>query len=86
MLGPHVEQFFYASILPVNIYRKNFFEHDLRCLHLNYQVYDILLDSLSRDVYFAIIPQDDPIIDAPYIWTKIHEKYVKCSENSLLLP
>jgi hypothetical protein len=40
-------------------------------MHLNYQAYDILVDSLSKNVSFAIMPQADPIVDTHYIWTKI---------------
>jgi hypothetical protein len=48
--------------LLVHVDKRNPSENDLRCLHLNYQAYDILVDSLNKDIYFAIMPQDDPIL------------------------
>jgi hypothetical protein len=51
-LGPEVEQIFDASIFPINIDMKNPSKHDLRCLRQNYQENDILVNSLSKDVYF----------------------------------
>lgn len=50
--------------------------------HPNYLAYDILVESLSKNVYFAIIHQNDPVTDAHNILAKIHEKYAKCSETS----
>jgi hypothetical protein len=50
--------------------------------HLNYLACDILVESLSKNVYFAIIHQNDPVIVAHNILAKIHEKYAKCSATS----
>jgi hypothetical protein len=75
-LGPKVEQIFDASILSINIDMKNPFEHDLRCLRQNYQAYDILLNSLSKDVYFTIMNSNsDLLVDAHDLWTRIKVKY-----------
>jgi hypothetical protein len=75
-LGPEVEQIFDASVLPINIDMKNPSEHDLRCLHQNYQAYDILVNSLSKDVYFAVIGSNsDVLVDAHDLWTRIKIKY-----------
>lgn len=62
--------------------RKNLFEYELRCPHLDYQAYDILVHSLCKDVYFVVIPQNNHIIDAHYILANIHDKYAKYSETS----
>jgi hypothetical protein len=75
-LGPEVEQIFDASVLPINIDMKNPSEHDLRCLRQNYQAYDILVNSLSKDVYFAVIGSNsDVLVDAHDLWTRIKIKY-----------
>ena len=55
---------------------KNPSEHDLRCLRQNYQAYDILVNSLSKDVYFAVIGSNsDVLVDAHDLWTRIKIKY-----------
>jgi hypothetical protein len=70
-LGPEVEQIFDASVLPINIDMKNPSEHDLRCLRQNYQAYDILIYSLSKDVYFAVMGSNsDVLVDAHDLWTR----------------
>jgi hypothetical protein len=75
-LGPEVEQIFDASVLPINIDMKNPSEHDIRCLRQNYQAYDILVNSLSKDVYFAVIGSNsDVLVDAHDLWTRIKIKY-----------
>jgi hypothetical protein len=84
-LGPEVEQIFDASVLPINIDMKNPSEHDLRCLRQNYQAYDILVNSLSKDVYFAIIGSNsDVLVDAHDLWTRIEIKYSesKCTTST----
>jgi hypothetical protein len=59
-----------------NIDMKNPSEHDLRCLRQNYQAYDILVNSLSKDVYFAVIGSNsDVLVDAHDLWTRIKIKY-----------
>jgi hypothetical protein len=73
--------------LPIDFDKRNTSEYDLRCLRLNYQAYDILVNSLSEDVYFVFIPQNDLVSYAHYILAKIHEKYAKYVKLlSLLLP
>jgi hypothetical protein len=75
-LGPEVEKIFDASVLPINIDMKNPSEHDLRYLRQNYQAYDILVNSLSKDVYFAVIVSNsDVLVDAHDLWTRIKIKY-----------
>jgi hypothetical protein len=75
------------QILLVNIDMKNSSEYDLRSLHLNYQAYNILVDSISRDVYYVVIPQNVPMVDAHYKLTKIHENMQNVVKLlSLLLP
>jgi hypothetical protein len=50
---------------------KNPSEHDLRCLRQNYQAYDILIYSLSKDVYFAVMGSNsDVLVDAHDLWTR----------------
>jgi hypothetical protein len=71
-LGPEVEQIFDASVLPINIDMKNPSDHDLRYLRQNYQAYDILFNSHSKDVYFAVIGSNsDVLVDAHDLWTRI---------------
>jgi hypothetical protein len=38
--------------LPINFDKKNPSKYNLRCVRLNYQAYDILVNSLSKDTYF----------------------------------
>lgn len=76
-----------SQILLVNIDMKNSSEYDLRSLHLNYQAYNILVDSISRDVYYVDIHQNVPMVDAHYMLTKIHENLQNVVKLlSLLLP
>jgi hypothetical protein len=84
-LGPEVEKIFDASFLPINIDMKNPSEHDLRCLRQNYQAYDILVNSLSKDVYFVVIDSNsDVLVDAHDLWTRIKIKYSesKCTTST----
>jgi hypothetical protein len=84
-LGPEVEQIFDASVLPINIDIKNPSEHDLRCLRQNYQAYDILVNSVSKDVYFAVMGSNsDVLVDAHDLWTIIKIKYSesKCTTST----
>jgi hypothetical protein len=74
-LGPEVEQIFDASVFPINIDMKNPSEHDLRCLHQNYQAYDILVNSLSKDVYFVVMGSNsDVLVNAHDLWNRIKIK------------
>jgi hypothetical protein len=66
--------------LPIDFDKRNTSEYDLRCLRLNYQAYDILVNSLSEDVYFVFIPQNDLVSYAHNILAKIHD--AKYSETS----
>jgi hypothetical protein len=51
---------------------------ELRCLSLNHHACNILIDSLSRGAYFAIMSSDsDLFIDARDLWTKIKLKFFK---------
>jgi hypothetical protein len=51
--------------LAINIDMKNPSEHDLRCLRQNYQAYDILVNSLSKDVNFVVMGSNsDVLVDA----------------------
>jgi hypothetical protein len=56
----------------VDIDMKNPSDHDLRYLRQNYQAYDILFNSHSKDVYFAVIGSNsDVLVDAHDLWTRI---------------
>jgi hypothetical protein len=65
------------SILPSKISRKPS-KKELRCLTLNHQACNILVDALSKDYYYAIMnSNDDMFVDAHNVWTKIKMKYFK---------
>jgi hypothetical protein len=75
-LGSKVEQIFNVSILPIDFDKKNLSKYGLRCLHLNCQAYDILVNSLCKDTYFAVMSSDsDLFVDAHDLWTRIKLKY-----------
>jgi hypothetical protein len=75
-LGPEIEQILDASILSVNFDEKNPSKYDLRCLRLNCQAYDILVNSLSKDMYFVIMSSSNNLfVDAHDLWTRIKAKY-----------
>jgi hypothetical protein len=61
------------------------FEHDLRCFRQIYEVYDILVNSVSKDVYFAVMGSNsDLLVDAHDLWIRIKVKYYesKCTTST----
>jgi hypothetical protein len=86
-LGLEVEQIFDASMWPINIDMKNPSEYDVRCLRRNNQAYDILVNSLSKDAYFAIMvgSNDDLLVDSHDVWTR-NSKNILSLNVLLLLP
>jgi hypothetical protein len=73
-IDPDLRQIFSRSIFPSNI-SKNPSNAELRCLALNHHACNILVDSLSRGAYFAIMSIDsDLFVDANDIWTIIKIK------------
>lgn len=67
-----VEVFF-----PSNV-SKNPSDDELRCLSLNHHACNILVDSLSRGAYFAIMSSDsDLFANAHDLWTKLKLKFFK---------
>jgi hypothetical protein len=76
-IGTNLRQFFCRSILPSDI-SENPSKVELRCLSLNHHACNILVDSLSRNAYFAIMSSDsDLFVDAHDLWTRIKLKYFK---------
>jgi hypothetical protein len=76
-VDPNLRQIFSRSIFPSNI-SQNPSNDELRCLSLNHHAFNILVDSLSRGAYFAIMSSDsDLFVDAHDIWTKIKLKFFK---------
>jgi hypothetical protein len=68
---------------------KNPSEHDLRCLRQNYQAYDILVNFLTKDVYFVVIGSNsDVLVDAHDLWTRIKIKYSEsnCTTSTPYVP
>jgi hypothetical protein len=64
-IDPQLEKKLDKSIIPSGYDKKNVFEEDRRCLHLNYLAFDILGNSLRKEDYHAfIIRYDEPIHDA----------------------
>jgi hypothetical protein len=53
-VDPNLRQIFSRSIFPSNI-SQNPSNDELRCLSLNHHAFNILVDSLSRGAYFAIM-------------------------------
>jgi hypothetical protein len=76
-IDPDLRQIFSRSIFPSDI-SKNPSNDELRCLSLNHHACNILVDSLSRIAYFAIMSIDnDLFVDAHNLWTKIKLKFFK---------
>jgi hypothetical protein len=74
-VDPDLRQVFSRSIFPSNV-SKNPSNDELRCLSLNHHACNILVDSLSRGAYFAIMSSDsDLFVDAHDLWNRIKEKY-----------
>jgi hypothetical protein len=70
-----LRQIFSRSIFPSEI-SKNPSNAELRCLCLNHRACNILVDSLSRSAYFAIMSSDsDLFVDAHDLWNRIKVKY-----------
>jgi hypothetical protein len=69
-IDPNLRQIFSRSIFPSDI-SKNY-SKVVRCLSLNHHACNILVDSLSRGAYFAIMSSDsDLFVDAHDVWTRI---------------
>jgi hypothetical protein len=76
-IDPDLRQIFSRSIFPSDFSREPS-NAELRCLSLNHHACNILVDSLSRGAYFAIISSDsDLFVDAHNLWTKIKLKFFK---------
>jgi hypothetical protein len=76
-VDPDLRQIFSRSIFPSNFSQKPS-NDELRCLSLNHHACNILVDSLSRSAYFAIMSSDsDLYVDAHDLWTKINLKFFK---------
>jgi hypothetical protein len=74
-VDPDLRQIFSRSIFPSN-FSQNSSNDELRCLSLNHHACNILVDSLSRSAYFAIMSSDsDLFVDAHDLWTKIKLKF-----------
>jgi hypothetical protein len=74
-IDPDLRQIFSRSIFPFDISKKPS-NVELRCLSLNHHACNILVDSLSRGAYFAIMSSDnDLFVDAHDLWTRIKTKY-----------
>jgi hypothetical protein len=82
-VDPRLEQILYKSIISPSCYKKNPFEEDQRCIRLNYLVYDILSNSLSKEDYRAFIMNyNESILDAHDIWTRIKNKFDESKHDS----
>jgi hypothetical protein len=76
-VDPDLRQVFSRSIFPSNV-SKNPSNEELKCLTLNHHACNILVDSLSRGAYFAILSSDsDLFVDAHDLWTKLKLKLFK---------
>jgi hypothetical protein len=76
-VDPDLRQIFSRSIFPSN-FSQNPSDDELRCLSLNHHACNILVDSLSRSAYFAIMSSDsDLFVNAHDLWTKIKLKFFK---------
>jgi hypothetical protein len=76
-IDPDLRQIFSRSIFPSDISKKPS-KAELRCLSLNDHACNILVNSLSRGAYFAIMSSDsDLFVDAHDLWTKIKLKFFK---------
>jgi hypothetical protein len=54
-VDPQLEQILDKSIIPPSYDRKNVSEEDQRYIRLNYLAFDILVNSLSKEDYHALI-------------------------------
>jgi hypothetical protein len=82
-LDPRLEQIIDKSIIPPSYDRKNVSEEDQRCIRLNYLAFDILVNSLSKEDYHALIMNRyEHIPDAHDIWTRIKIKFDESKHNS----
>jgi hypothetical protein len=82
-IDSQLEQILVKSILPSSYDNKNASEEDQRCIRLNYLVYDILSNSLSKEDYRALIMRyDEPIHDVHDIWTRIKNKFDESKHDS----
>jgi hypothetical protein len=76
-IDPDLRHIFSRSIFPSDFSREPS-NAELRCLSLNHLACNILVDSLSRGAYFAIMSSDsDLFVDAHDLWTKIKLKFFK---------
>jgi hypothetical protein len=76
-IDPDLRHIFSRSIFPSHFSREPS-NTELRCLSLNHHACNILVDSLSRGAYFAIMSSDnDLFVDAHDLWTKIKLKIFK---------
>jgi hypothetical protein len=76
-IDPDLRQIFSRSMFPSNI-SQNPSNDELRCLSLNHHACNILVESLSRGAYFAIMSSDnDLFVNAHDLWTKIKLKFFK---------
>jgi hypothetical protein len=76
-VDPDLRQVFSRSIFSSNV-SKNPSNDELRCLSLNHHTCNILVDSLSRGAYFAIMSSDsDLFVDAHDLWTKLKLNFFK---------
>jgi hypothetical protein len=74
-IDPDLRQIFSRSIFPSDISKK-YSNAELRCLSLNHHACNILVDSLFRGAYFAIMSSDsDLFVDGHDLWTRIKIKY-----------
>jgi hypothetical protein len=74
-IDPDLRHIFSRSIFPSNI-SQNPSNDELRCLSLNHHACNILVESLSRGAYFAIMSSDsDLFVNAHDLWTKIKLKF-----------
>jgi hypothetical protein len=76
-VDPDLRQIFSRSIFPSK-FSQNPSNDELRYLSLNHHACNILVDSLSKSAYFAIMSSDsDLFVDAHDLWTKIKLKFFK---------
>jgi hypothetical protein len=82
-VDPQLEQILDKSIIPPSYDRKNISKEDQRCIRLNYLAFDILVNSLSKEDYHALIMNHyEHIPDAHDIWTRIKIKFDESKHDS----
>ena len=82
-IDPQLEQILDKSIIPPNYAREDVSNEDQRCIRLNYLAFDILVNSLSKEDYHALIMNHyEHIPDAHDIWTRIKIKFDESKHNS----